>query len=125
MLLSLLLCSVELASLFTGCLTASGVGVTGSVNLSGSLDAVCGLQPKITGALRHGVKSVVLPLANVKDGRVVDVDDGADGSVLSMQNDPFVPVRLGQRVCEGLTLFAADTVFDCLDLVLDAPHRRK
>lgn len=113
---------MELASLFTGHSCASDVAATGSIGLAGGVDCVAGLGPKLTGALRHGMATVVLPSGNVKEGRVVDIDEGRPGSVQALDRDPVVPLPLSPQVCNGLAMFAVDSAFDALDLVLRTPH---
>lgn len=67
---------VHLATLFLGVSTNSEVAVTGSVSLSGRVDPVSGMGPKISAAHQYGLKYVALPAGNVHDGRVVDIEPG-------------------------------------------------
>ena len=59
--------AVALASLFSGRPVKPGLAMTGEITLRGELLAIGGLKEKLLGALRAGVKTVLLPEDNRKD----------------------------------------------------------
>ena len=61
--------TVALVSLFSGKAVPSLVAMTGEVSLRGRVMPVGGVKEKLIGALRAGVKSVMLPIGNRKDAR--------------------------------------------------------
>lgn len=72
--------TVALVSLFTGKPVPPGLAMTGEVSLRGKVTAVGGIKEKLIGALRAGVKTVMLPKGNAKDVRDVpaEVKSGLD-----------------------------------------------
>lgn len=50
------------------------IAVTGEVNLHGEILAIGGVREKVAGALRNGVKQVIIPLENKKDIEVLPED---------------------------------------------------
>jgi ATP-dependent Lon protease len=56
-----------LASLISGRLVRADVAMTGEVTLSGQVLAIGGLKEKALAAQRHGIKTVIAPLANEAD----------------------------------------------------------
>ena len=61
--------TVALVSLFKGEAVAPHVAMTGEVSLRGRVMPVGGIKEKLIGALRAGVRSVMLPAGNRKDVR--------------------------------------------------------
>lgn len=59
--------ATSLASLFSGRPVRKDLGMTGEITLAGRVLPVGGLREKIVAASRHGIKTVILPLANEKD----------------------------------------------------------
>lgn len=72
--------TVALVSLFSGKAVPSLVAMTGEVSLRGRVMAVGGVKEKLIGALRAGVKCVLLPAGNRKDVRDLpqEVRDGLE-----------------------------------------------
>lgn len=72
--------TVALVSLFSGKAVPSLVAMTGEVSLRGRVLPVGGVKEKLIGALRAGVKSVLLPAGNRKDVRDLpqEVRDGLE-----------------------------------------------
>ena len=72
--------TVALVSLFSGKAVPSLVAMTGEVSLRGRVMPVGGVKEKLIGALRAGVKSVLLPAGNRKDVRDLpqEVRDGLE-----------------------------------------------
>jgi ATP-dependent Lon protease len=62
-----------LASLVTGIKVRSDVAMTGEVTLRGNVLPVGGIKEKVLGALRAGIKEIILPERNRKD--LVEVPD--------------------------------------------------
>jgi ATP-dependent Lon protease len=56
-----------LVSAFTGCKVNNKVGMTGEVSLRGRVLPIGGLKEKALGALRAGIKHVIIPEKNKKD----------------------------------------------------------
>jgi len=59
--------TVALVSLFTGKPVPPSLAMTGEVSLRGKVTLVGGIKEKLIGALRAGVKTVMLPRGNAKD----------------------------------------------------------
>ncbi|OJJ37221.1 hypothetical protein ASPWEDRAFT_38892 [Aspergillus wentii DTO 134E9] len=72
--------TLALISLFTGKAVPPQVAMTGEVSLRGRVMPVGGIKEKLIGALRAGVKTVLLPYANRKDVKDVpeEVSQGLD-----------------------------------------------
>lgn len=72
--------TVALVSLFSGKAVPSLIAMTGEVSLRGRVMAVGGVKEKLIGALRAGVKCVLLPAGNRKDVRDLpqEVRDGLE-----------------------------------------------
>ena len=70
------------------------VAMTGEIDLNGNVTAIGGLVSKIQGALRAGVKKVLIPLENkpdlddiIRDERIVEImDPNIDFTVLTVTN---------------------------------------
>ena len=65
--------TIALISLFSGKAVPPQIAMTGEISLRGRVTAVGGIKEKLIGALRAGVKAVLLPAHNRKD--VKDVPD--------------------------------------------------
>ncbi|KAI9675936.1 MAG: hypothetical protein M1829_003174 [Trizodia sp. TS-e1964] len=65
--------TIALISLFAGKAVPPHVAMTGEISLRGRVLPVGGINEKLIGALRAGVKTVLLPLRNQKD--VIDLPD--------------------------------------------------
>ena len=59
--------STACISLFTNCPVSKDVAMTGEISLRGRVLAVGGLKEKLLGALRAGIKTVIIPQKNKKD----------------------------------------------------------
>lgn len=59
--------TIALISLFSGKAVPPTMAMTGEISLRGKVTAVGGIKEKLIGALRAGVKTVLLPEANRKD----------------------------------------------------------
>lgn len=72
--------TIALISLFSGKAVPPQIAMTGEVSLRGRVMPVGGIKEKLIGALRAGVKTVLLPYANRKDVRDVprEVKDGLE-----------------------------------------------
>lgn len=66
--------TVALVSLFSGKAVPSLLAMTGEVSLRGRVLPVGGVKEKLIGALRAGVRSVLLPVGNRKDVRDLPVE---------------------------------------------------
>ncbi|ERS97734.1 ATP-dependent protease La [Sporothrix schenckii ATCC 58251] len=72
--------AVALVSLFSGRSVPPSIAMTGEITLRGRITAVGGIKEKLIGALRAGVKTVLLPAQNRKDVRDLpqEVKDGLE-----------------------------------------------
>lgn len=72
--------TIALISLFSGKAVPPTMAMTGEVSLRGRVTAVGGIKEKLIGALRAGVKSVMLPMQNRKDVKDLpqEVKDGLE-----------------------------------------------
>ncbi|KAL8382759.1 hypothetical protein RB595_006510 [Gaeumannomyces hyphopodioides] len=70
--------AIALISLFSGKPVPPTIAMTGEISLRGRVTAVGGIKEKLIGALRAGVKTVLLPAQNVKDTKDLpqEVKDG-------------------------------------------------
>jgi ATP-dependent Lon protease len=85
--------AVALISALTGIPTHADVALTGEITLRGRVLGVGGVREKAVAALRHGMRRVVLPAANLPDLELLpsEVRDGLE----------FVPVRSMDEVLEA------------------------
>jgi ATP-dependent Lon protease len=72
--------TIALVSLFSGKAVPPTVAMTGEISLRGRVTAVGGVKEKLIGALRAGVKTVLLPAQNRKDAKDLpqEVKDGIE-----------------------------------------------
>ncbi|KAK3944908.1 Lon protease C-terminal proteolytic domain-containing protein [Diplogelasinospora grovesii] len=72
--------AIALISLFSGKAVPPTMAMTGEISLRGRVTAVGGIKEKLIGALRAGVKTVLLPAQNRKDVRDLpqEVRDGLE-----------------------------------------------
>ncbi|SPN99589.1 related to endopeptidase La 2 [Cephalotrichum gorgonifer] len=66
--------AIALISLFSGNPVPPSMAMTGEISLRGRVTAVGGIKEKLIGALRAGVKTVLLPAQNRKDIRDLPTD---------------------------------------------------
>lgn len=66
--------TVALISLFSGMPVPATLAMTGEVSLRGKVTPVGGIKEKLIGALRAGVKTVLLPVGNRKDAKECPVE---------------------------------------------------
>jgi len=72
--------TIALISLFSGKAVPATMAMTGEISLRGRVTAVGGIKEKLIGALRAGVKTVLLPAQNKKDVKDLpqEVKDGLE-----------------------------------------------
>ncbi|RKF76557.1 Lon protease-like protein 2, peroxisomal [Golovinomyces cichoracearum] len=72
--------TIALISLFSGTAVPATLAMTGEISLRGRVTGVGGIKEKLIGALRAGVKTVLLPAQNVKDIKDLpqEVKDGLE-----------------------------------------------
>ncbi|KAG9234039.1 ATP-dependent protease-like protein la [Amylocarpus encephaloides] len=72
--------TIALISLFSGKAVPPTMAMTGEISLRGRVTAVGGIKEKLIGALRAGVKTVLLPAQNRKDAKDLpqEVKDGLE-----------------------------------------------
>ncbi|CAL3967114.1 unnamed protein product [Diplocarpon coronariae] len=72
--------TIALISLFSGKAVPPTIAMTGEISLRGRVTAVGGIKEKLIGALRAGVKTVLLPAQNRKDAKDLpqEVKDGLE-----------------------------------------------
>ena len=81
-----------LVSALTGATVRRDIAMTGEISIRGRVLAIGGIQEKTMAALRHGIKTVIIPQDNVKDLEEIDQ------TVRKALN--FVPVRSADTVLE-------------------------
>ena len=94
--------------------------MTGEISIRGRVLAIGGLKEKTMAALRHGVKTVIIPQDNLKDLEEIDQ------TVRKALN--FVPVRSADTVLETALRFPVEdapvvSAADAQPLPLAAPPR--
>ena len=88
--------ATALVSVFSGIPVRADVAMTGEITLRGKVTAIGGVKEKTIGAMRSGIRNIILPLDNKKD-----VDD------------------IPEEVREKVTFHFVSTVREVLDLVLE------
>lgn len=91
--------AIALISLFSGKPVPPTIAMTGEISLRGRVTAVGGIKEKLIGALRAGVKTVLLPAQNVKDTK-----------------------DLPQEVKDGLTIIHASHIWEAIRHVWPEAH---
>ena len=86
-----------LVSALTGATVRRDVAMTGEISIRGRVLAIGGLKEKTMAALRHGIKTVIIPQDNLKDLEEIDQ------TVRKALN--FVPVRSADTVLETALIF--------------------
>ena len=86
-----------LVSALTGATVRRDIAMTGEISIRGRVLAIGGLKEKTMAALRHGIKTVIIPQDNVKD---LEEIDQTVRKALS-----FVPVRSADTVLETALVF--------------------
>lgn len=88
-----------LVSALTGAPVRRDIAMTGEISIRGRVMAIGGLKEKTMAALRHGVKTVIIPQDNVKDLEEIDQ------TVRSRLN--FIPVKDADTVISTALDFSA------------------
>lgn len=88
--------TIALISLFSGKAVPPQIAMTGEVSLRGRVMPVGGIKEKLIGAMRAGVKTVLLPYANRKDVRDVprEVQDGLEIIYVKYVQSSFLPLNI-------------------------------
>ncbi len=86
-----------LVSALTGARVRRDIAMTGEISIRGRVLAIGGLKEKTMAALRHGIKTVIIPEENRKDLEEIDQ------TVRKALN--FVPVRTADTVLETALIF--------------------
>ncbi len=86
-----------LVSALTGARVRRDIAMTGEISIRGRVLAIGGLKEKTMAALRHGIKTVIIPEENQKDLEEIDQ------TVRKALN--FVPVRTADTVLETALIF--------------------
>ncbi|MBQ6946451.1 MAG: endopeptidase La, partial [Clostridia bacterium] len=87
-------------SSLSGIPVSNKVAMTGEVTLNGRVLPIGGLKEKATAALKHGIKTVIIPKDNLSDTFELDK---------SIQNEvKFLPVSDMEQVLEYALLYAPD-----------------
>ena len=86
-----------LVSALTGARVRRDVAMTGEISIRGRVLAIGGLKEKTMAALRHGIKTVIIPQDNVKDLEEIDQ------TVRKSLN--FVSARTADTVLEAALIF--------------------
>ena len=91
--------TLALISLLTKIPIKNTIGITGEIDLNGSIRAIGGLESKVDGAKKAGVKLVLCPRQNDKD-------------VEKIINDKFTPI------CDDFKIQMVDSIWDILSIAL-------
>ena len=91
-----------MVSALTGARVRRDIAMTGEISIRGRVLAIGGLKEKTMAALRHGIKTVIIPKANLKDLEEID-----------------------QTVRRGLNFIAVSHVDDVLETALDMETYRE
>ena len=91
-----------MVSALTGARVRRDLAMTGEISIRGRVLAIGGLKEKTMAALRHGIKTVIIPKANLKDLEEID-----------------------QTVRRGLNFIAVSHVDDVLEAALDMEAYRE
>ena len=86
-----------MVSALTGATVRRDVAMTGEISIRGRVLPIGGLKEKTMAALRHGIKTVIIPQDNVKDLEEIDQ------TVRKALN--FVPARSADTVLEAALCF--------------------
>jgi len=88
-----------IVSALTGTSVRSDVAMTGEISLRGRVLAIGGLKEKTMAALRHGIRTVIIPKANEKDLEQIDpVVKNALNFVLAQSVDTVLDTALNRKV---------------------------
>ncbi len=88
-----------IVSALTGTSVRSDVAMTGEISLRGRVLAIGGLKEKTMAALRHGIRTVIIPKANEKDLEQIDpVVKKALNFVLAQSVDTVLDTALNRKV---------------------------
>ena len=91
--------TVAIYSLFTKKKIKKDIAITGEINLQGNVTAIGGLQIKILGGIRAGVKQFIFPKENKKD------------------YDKFIEKYKDNKLLENITFHSVNTIGEVLKLV--------
>jgi ATP-dependent Lon protease len=82
--------TIALISLFSGRAVPPSIAMTGEISLRGKVTPVGGIKEKLIGALRAGVKTILLPIGNRKDVKDLpqEVKDGLQ--IIHVKYVPFI-----------------------------------
>ncbi|KAH0545577.1 hypothetical protein FGG08_000408 [Glutinoglossum americanum] len=104
--------TIALISLFSGKAVSPTLAMTGEISLRGRILPVGGIKEKLIGALRAGVKTVLLPAHNQKDAKDLpaEVKGGLDIIFVSSLNPyahilPLIRSSFPQQVSSELTSY--------------------
>ena len=86
-----------LVSALTGARVRRDIAMTGEISIRGRVLAIGGLKEKTMAALRHGVKTVIIPQDNVKD--LEEIDQTVRKALT------FLPVKHADSVLEAALIF--------------------
>ena len=75
-------------------------GITGEINLQGNVTKIGGLDLKIVGGIRGGVKSFLFPQENIEDF------------------NKFLAKNKNNKILEGITFQPVSNILDVLDKIL-------
>ena len=86
--------TLAILSQLTSIAIRNDVAMTGEIDLNGNVTAIGGLQSKIQGALRAGIKKVLIPLDNkpdlddiIRDERILEITDtNVDFTVITVEH---------------------------------------
>ncbi len=91
--------TLAIVSLLTNIPINNTIGITGEIDLNGSIRAIGGLESKVDGAKKAGVKTVLCPSQNKHD-------------VEKITNDEFTPID------ENFKIVMVDNIWDILKIAL-------
>ncbi|MEZ5813625.1 MAG: endopeptidase La [Alphaproteobacteria bacterium] len=96
----------SIVSCLTGIPVSKDIAMTGEVNLRGKVTEIGGLKEKLLGAVRGGIKKVLIPEDNVKDLEDIPANVKRDLEIVSVRNIDEV---LAHALLESLQPINADS----------------
>ena len=96
--------TTSIVSVLTGIPVRKDVAMTGEITLRGRVSAIGGLKEKLLAALRSGIKTVLIPIDNVKD--LADIPDNVKNHL------EIIPVSTGDEALKHALVSPVKPILD-------------